>query len=63
MYLPEVYSEFEPYLDPNTEIDKNGYMVDWKNRSLVKNAPKAAKDAFKRFKKLEAYADKKGIIR
>lgn len=63
MYLSEVYQEFEPFLDPETWLDENGHIIDWKNRSLVKNAPQSAKDAFEKFKKLEAEADKLGIIR
>jgi len=63
MYISEVFSGFEPYLDPETWLDENGHIVDWKNRTLVKDAPQSAKEAFKRYKKLEAEAERKGIIR
>jgi hypothetical protein len=62
MYYPDFYQEFTPYLDPKTWCDKDGNMQDWKNRSLVIDAPQSAIDAFIEFKKLELEAEKKGII-
>ena len=62
MYNPDFWSKFEPYLDPDTWQDENGNIVDWKNRSLVKDAPQTAIDAFNEYKELEKESERKGII-
>ena len=62
MYEPDFCQKFTPYLDPETWINEDGSTNDWKDRSLVKNAPKSAINAFKQFKKLERKAEKKGIL-
>jgi len=59
MYNPDFTSQFEPYLDPETWLDDEGHIVDWKDRKLIKNAPQSAIDAFNEFKKLEAETNNK----
>ena len=63
MGLVKLIELFELYFDPETE--KN----DWVERSLVKDAPQSAIDAFEEFKRLETEfekereeARKRGII-
>jgi len=56
MYNPEFCQEFTPFLD------ENGYIIDWKDRSLLKGAPQSAKDAFNKFKIMEKRAEKTGEI-
>ena len=62
MYDPEFLMKFEPYLDPETYLDEDGDMKRWEDRSLIKNAPQSAIDAFEEYKKLEEENKKQGII-
>jgi hypothetical protein len=60
MYDPNFIHKFCEYLDPESRIDEDGEIRDWKDQSLVENAPQSAIDAFNRFKELEAEAEKEG---
>lgn len=62
MYNPEFCQEFTPFLDPDTFLDENGHIIDWKDRSLLKGAPQSAKDAFNKFKIMEKRDEKTGKI-
>jgi hypothetical protein len=58
MYDPDFIHKFREYFDPETSRDENGDNRDWKDRSLIKNAPQSAIDAFNKFKELEAKTEK-----
>jgi len=51
MIISDRIDEFWPYLDPETELYANGESKLCIERSLVKNAPQSAIDAFEEYKK------------
>ena len=62
MIYSEYIEQFESYLDPNTWEDKNGHPRGIDKRSLVKDAPQSAIDAFSAYLKILEKADEEGIF-
>jgi len=61
MFPANAFALFEEYLDPESFLDKDGEMVDLKNRFLIPDAPKSAIDAFNDYKEQMRDAEKRGI--
>ena len=53
---------FEDYIDPNSELDDDGDIKPCSKRTLIKDAPQSAIDAFERFKKRAEQDEKDGIL-
>ena len=58
MYDPEFMGKFISYIIYEPYTDENGQLIPLINRSLVKDAPQSAVDAFNEFKKLETKVEK-----